>query len=118
MFDNVYWHHTNRACMVMLLRATQEALLADALQPDELHRLDDASLLARLASDAMPPVARRLARALRDRRIHKRAVEIGSRAFELYARLGNLFFDPGARRDVEIRLAAQPGRGDRRSDPR
>ncbi|MEX2426550.1 MAG: HD domain-containing protein, partial [Thermomicrobiaceae bacterium] len=25
MFDNVYWHHTNRACMVMLLRAVQEA---------------------------------------------------------------------------------------------
>lgn len=45
-------------------------------------------------------------RALRDRRIHKRAVEIGSRAFELYARLGNLFFDPLARRDVEVRLAA------------
>ena len=21
MFDNVYWHHTNRACMAMLLRA-------------------------------------------------------------------------------------------------
>ena len=27
MFDNVYWHHTNRACMVALLRATQEALI-------------------------------------------------------------------------------------------
>ena len=28
MFDNIYWHHTNRACMVMLLRATQEALIS------------------------------------------------------------------------------------------
>jgi HD superfamily phosphohydrolase len=106
MFDNVYWHHTNRACMVMLLRAVQEAILANALPPRSLQTLDDASLLARLDTDVMPPVSRRLARALRDRRIHKRAVEIGSRAFELYARLGNLFFDPGARRDVEIRLAA------------
>ena len=26
MFDNVYWHHTNRACMAMLLRAVQDAL--------------------------------------------------------------------------------------------
>ena len=54
----------------------------------------------------MPASTRRLARALRDRHIYKRAVEVGSRAFELYARLGNLFFDPLARRDVEIRLAA------------
>jgi HD superfamily phosphohydrolase len=105
MFDNVYWHHTNRACMVMLLRATQEALLEGALAPETLVAHDDASLLATLASDAMPPPTRRLARALRERRIHKRAVEIGSRAFELYARLGNLFYDPLARRAVELRLA-------------
>jgi HD superfamily phosphohydrolase len=107
MFDNVYWHHTNRACMAMLLRAVQEALLAGALRPAELQGLDDPSLMARLEAASMPPVTRRLARALQDRRIHKRAVEIGSRAFELYARLGNLFFDPAARREVEIRLAAE-----------
>lgn len=106
MFDNVYWHHTNRACMAMLLRATQEAMLSGALLPVELQGLDDASLLALLEEASMPPISRRLARALRDRRIHKRAVEIGSRAFELYARLGNLFFDPAARREVEIRLAS------------
>jgi uncharacterized protein len=105
MFDNVYWHHTNRACMVMLLRATQEALIAGALKPEELLSHDDESLLTRLTSDEMPASTRRLARGLRDRRIYKRAVEIGSRAFELYARLGNLFFDPLARRDVETRLA-------------
>jgi HD superfamily phosphohydrolase len=107
MFDNVYWHHTNRACMAMLLRATQEAILADALQPHELQTLDDASLLSRLESSEMPEVTHRLAGALRGRHIHKRAVEIGSRAFELYARLGNLFFDQGARRAVEIHLAAR-----------
>src|SRR3954469_14863165 len=71
MFDNVYWHHTNRACMAMLLRATQEALIARALQPEELIRYDDDSLLTRLASDAMPSATRRLARALRDRQIYK-----------------------------------------------
>jgi HD superfamily phosphohydrolase len=110
MFDNVYWHHTNRACMAMLLRATQDALLAGAFSPAELRRHDDASLLTLYASDAMPETTRRLALALRDRRFHKRAVEIGSRAFELYARLGNLFFDPPARREVESRLAAALGR--------
>lgn len=105
MFDNVYWHHTNRACMAMLQRATQEALLAGALSPAPLHQHDDATLLTALSDDAMPASTQRLAAALRERQVHKRAVEIGSRAFELYARLGNLFFDPRARRDVEIRLA-------------
>lgn len=104
MFDNVYWHHTNRACMIMLLRATQDAVLAGVIQPAELHRHDDATLLEHLASSGMPFTTQRLARALRDRVIHKRAVEISSRAFELYARLGNLFFDPLARREVELRL--------------
>lgn len=106
MFDNVYWHHTNRACMAMLLRAVQEALIARALEPGIFHRLDDATLLELLASTEMPASTRRLALALRRRQFHKRALEIGSRAFELYARLGNLFFAPLARRDVELQLAS------------
>ncbi len=106
MFDNVYWHHTNRACMAMLLRAVQEALLARAVAPEELTDHDDASLLALLGSAGMPAPTRRLVDALIARRIHKRAVEVSARAFELYARLGNLYFDPAARREAEIRLAA------------
>jgi hypothetical protein len=54
----------------------------------------------------MPPSTRRLTAALRERRIHKRGVEISARAAELYGRLGNLFFDPAARREAELRLAA------------
>ncbi|MDP9364620.1 MAG: HD domain-containing protein [Chloroflexota bacterium] len=105
MFDNVYWHHTNRACMVMLLRAVQEAVLASAVSPRELTDHDDASLLALLAEERMPAPTRRLTAALRERRIHKRAVEVSARAVELYGRLGNLFFDPAARREAECRLA-------------
>lgn len=105
MFDNVYWHHANRACMIMLLRAVQDALLASAVSPDELTRLDDRSLLARLSQPGMPETTRRLVEALNERRIHKRSVEISNRAFELYGRLGNLYFDPAARRRVEIELA-------------
>ncbi|HEV2108027.1 MAG TPA: HD domain-containing protein [Thermomicrobiales bacterium] len=105
MFDNVYWHHTNRACMAMLLRAVQEALIAGAIAPAELTNHDDASLLSFLGGDEMPEQTRRLTAALAERRVHKRAVEISARAFELYARLGNLFFDPAARREVELRLA-------------
>jgi hypothetical protein len=106
MFDNVYWHHTNRACMVMLLRAVQEALLAGVVTPEQLTTLDDASLLALLARPEMPEPTRRLTAALRERRIHKRAVEVSARAVELYGRLGNLFFDPASRRQVELDLAA------------
>ncbi|HET8524328.1 MAG TPA: HD domain-containing protein, partial [Thermomicrobiales bacterium] len=104
MFDNVYWHHTNRACMVMLLRAVQEALLAHAITPEALTNLDDASLLALFRRPDVPESTRRLTAALEHRHIHKRAVEISARAFELYARLGNLYFDPLARRDAEIQL--------------
>ncbi|MEA2531104.1 MAG: uncharacterized protein QOG89_2748 [Thermomicrobiales bacterium] len=104
MFDNVYWHHTNRACMAMLLRAVQEAVLVDAITPAELTDHDDTSLLALLGEDRMPAPTRRLTAALHERRFHKRAVEVSARAFELYARLGNLFYDPDARRAGEIQM--------------
>ncbi|GIW04787.1 MAG: phosphohydrolase [Thermomicrobiales bacterium] len=110
MFDNVYWHHTNRACMAMLLRAVQEAVRAEIIAPAELAAHDDFSLLERLSAGDMPEATRRLTRALKERRIHKRGIEVSARAFELYARLGNLFFDPEARRQVEIDMAARLSR--------
>jgi uncharacterized protein len=114
MFDNVYWHHTNRACMVMLLRSVQDALVCGQLAPEELWRLDDAALLESLQSGHMPATTRQLATALTTRSFHKRALEISNRAVVLYGRLGNLWFDPAARREVEMQLAealsAQIGR--------
>ncbi|MDQ3539687.1 MAG: HD domain-containing protein, partial [Chloroflexota bacterium] len=104
MFDNVYWHHTNRACMVMLLRAVQEALVAGAITPESLTDHDDASILGFMRGDAMPDTTRGLATALAERRIHKRAIEVSANAIELYGRLGNLWFDPAARRSVEIAM--------------
>ncbi|MCO5215653.1 MAG: HD domain-containing protein [Thermomicrobiales bacterium] len=107
MFDNVYWHHTNRACMVMLLRAVQEALTAGSLTPDSLTNHDDASLLAMLQSEAMPAQTRSLAKALAERRIHKRALEISARATALYDRLGQLWHAPAARQQVELGMIAR-----------
>ncbi len=109
MFDNVYWHHTNRACMVMLLRAVQDAMVADAITPTSLTNHDDASLLSFMRSPTMPESTRTLSDALALRHIHKRAVEVSAGAFELYARLGNLYFDAAARRSVELALAASLG---------
>lgn len=105
MFDNVYWHHTNRACMAMLLRAVQEAMEAGVIAPEELTTHDDASLLAFLSEPMMPDATRRLVAALRSRRIHKRAVEVSARAGDLFQRLGALYYRPRDRRAAEITLA-------------
>lgn len=104
MFDNVYWHHTNRACMVMLLRAVQEALVAGVITAESLTNHHDASLLAMLQEDHMPESTRSLAHALSLRRIHKRGVEISARASDLYHRLGRLWYSPAERRAVELRM--------------
>jgi HD superfamily phosphohydrolase len=102
MFDNVYWHHTNRACMAMLLRAVQDAILAEAITAGELTDNDDASLLALMRRFRMPETTRSLANALQRREIHKRAVEISAQASDLYPRLGALFHNPARRRQVEL----------------
>ena len=105
MFDNVYWHHANRACMAMLLRAVQDAV-ESGLPADELTVHDDASLLDRLSAPDMPAATRRLVTALRERSLHKRAVEISARSGDLYRYLARLFDDPRARREVERAMTA------------
>ena len=107
MFDNIYWHHTNRAMMAMLLRATQEAVLAGAILAGDLAGHDDASLLALLSNAAMPDATRALVEALRARRPYKNALEISARAGKPYQLLDTLFWDQGKRRRVEEALAAE-----------
>jgi HD superfamily phosphohydrolase len=105
MFDNVYWHHTNRAMMAMLLRAVQEAMAAGAIQPEQLRGHDDASLLDALAQPEMPAATRALVDDLRLRRPYKVALEISSHAGRLFSRLDALFWDQGRRWRVELALA-------------
>jgi hypothetical protein len=107
MFDNIYWHHTSRAFQVMLLRAVQEALLSEALHVERLMGLDDASLLALLASSEMPTSTRALTASLQLRRSHKGILEISRLAGRLYNRLDALFWDARRRRQVEVALAAE-----------
>jgi uncharacterized protein len=106
MFDNVYWHHTNRACMVMLLRAVQEAIIAGVIPADALTSMDDVSLIHRFRQPDMPVQTRSLVDALESRSIHKRAVEISARASDLYSYLGGLFYEPAARRRLELSMTA------------
>jgi len=105
MFDNIYWHHTNRAMMAMLLRAVQEALEAHVLAPADLPSHDDASLLTLLISDAMPAPTRELASALKARRPYKVLLEVSTRAGRSFSQLDALFWDQAKRRRVEIALA-------------
>jgi HD superfamily phosphohydrolase len=110
MFDNVYWHHTNRAMMAMLLRAVQDALDGGALAPEALAAHDDHSLLTALAAPGMPPTTRALARDLRARRPYKIVLEVSDRAGVPFARLDALFWDQGRRRRLEQDLAGRLGR--------
>ena len=111
MFDNVYWHHTNRAMMAMLLRAVQEAIGADALDPQALSTQDDASLLTLLSTPAMPEATRALVDSLRQRRPHKVLLEVSGRAGRVYHQLDALFWDQPKRRRVEVALAAALSEG-------
>ncbi len=106
MFDNVYWHHTNRAMMAMLLRAVQDALLEEQMRPADLPGHDDHSLLALLSEPRMPASTRALVEALRLRRPYKSVLEVSMRAGSFFSRLDALFWDQGRRRRVEIELAA------------
>ncbi|HEY7356493.1 MAG TPA: HD domain-containing protein [Ktedonobacterales bacterium] len=106
MFDNVYWHHTNRAMMAMLLRAVQDALVEEQVRPTDLPGHDDHSLLALLAEERMPASTRALVAALRLRRPYKSVLEVSMRAGSLFNRLDALFWDQGRRRRVEMALAA------------
>jgi uncharacterized protein len=107
MFDNIYWHHTSRAMQVMLVRAVQDALSAEALNAGQLIDLDDTSLLVLLADARMPSSARALADDLVLRRPYKVALEISRQAGRLFHRLDALFWDSERRRNIEQTLARE-----------
>lgn len=113
MFDNVYWHHTGRAMIVMLLCAVQEALLpaegASAIAPGDLVGHDDASLLTFLGREALPMATRDLVQRLQRRRPYKVVVELSSRAGRLYHQIDALFWDAAKRRRAERALSQELG---------
>lgn len=92
--------------IVMLLRAVQEAILAEAIAPGDLLGHDDASLLTFLGSERMPPPTQALIAGLRDRRAYKVVVELSSRAGRLYQQIAALYWDAPKRRRAEGVLAA------------
>ncbi len=72
MYRNVYWHHAVRSATAMFRRLVRAAAGAGALDPARLPDATDDALMYDLAATDRTG----LAAALRERRLHKRALEI------------------------------------------
>jgi HD superfamily phosphohydrolase len=72
MYRNVYWHHAVRSATVMFKRLVRRALADGHLQVDDVAIATDDGLLQEL--QGRDPTG--LARALRERRLAKRAVDV------------------------------------------
>jgi len=72
MYRNVYWHHAVRAATCMFKRAVRAAVVDGTLGPAAVADATDDGLMERLlAHDPMG-----LARSIRTRRLHKRALDL------------------------------------------
>ncbi|HET7583529.1 MAG TPA: HD domain-containing protein [Gemmatimonadaceae bacterium] len=74
MYRNVYWHHAVRSATSMYKRLVDEALRDGVLSEQELASFTDEGLLHRLEGDEWG-AGHALLRALRTRRLYKRALE-------------------------------------------
>lgn len=72
MYRNVYWHHAVRSATAMYKRLVSDALDAGALTADQLAGFTDEGLLLGLEAKGANP----LLKALRERKLYKRALEI------------------------------------------
>jgi uncharacterized protein len=71
MYRNVYWHHAVRSATCMFKRAVREAVRRGTVTPDVIAESTDDGLMELLLRDRIP-----LARSIRARRLHKRAVDL------------------------------------------
>ncbi len=82
MFRYVYWHHASRAATIAFRRLVETAVACGMVGREELPGWTDDELLNMLASragtrqPAPPPIVARLLRALVERRLPKRVVEL------------------------------------------
>jgi uncharacterized protein len=104
MYRNVYWHHAVRSATAMFKRLVRRAIAARRLSPDNIAVATDDALSHELQQHDQTG----LARALRERRLAKRALDIP--ATELPAATTDWpSRDPDLLERVESRLAAELG---------
>src|SRR5207302_5344594 len=72
MYRNVYWHHAVRSATAMFKRMVRHAIAAGRISPDEIAIATDDGLSHELQQSDQTG----LARALRERRLAKRALDI------------------------------------------
>jgi len=72
MYRNVYWHHAARSANAMFKRLVAEAVRVGVTQPAALAAATDDALIHDLAARDRTGIAR----ALRERRLYKRALEL------------------------------------------
>lgn len=104
MYRNVYWHHAVRSATAMFKRLVRRAIAARRLSPDDIALATDDALSHELQQSDQTG----LARALRERRLAKRALDIP--ATELPAATSEWpSRDPDLLERVEARLARELG---------
>ncbi|MBR9990076.1 MAG: HD domain-containing protein [Gemmatimonadetes bacterium] len=115
MFRNVYWHHAVRAATVVYKRAVADALKHGIVTGGELVGATDEGLMhlldarARDSGAAGATDVARGVRALRERKLPKRAAEVAAADLD-ESRVGDwLTADTPLKREVEERLAADLG---------
>ncbi|HEX4561984.1 MAG TPA: HD domain-containing protein [Gemmatimonadales bacterium] len=101
MYRNVYWHHAVRSATVMFKRAVTDAIASGHVTAEGVADATDDGLLHELSRND----PRGLARALRERRLAKRALDLP--ATDLPAPADWPALDPGLVARVEDRLAAE-----------
>ena len=106
MYRNVYWHHAVRSATAMFKRLVRRAIAAGRISAEDVALATDDGLSHELQQNDETG----LARALRDRRLAKRALDIP--ATELPAETADWpSRDPDLLQHVEERLAKQVGLG-------
>src|SRR2546425_494240 len=104
MYRNVYWHHAVRSATAMFKRLVRRAIAARRVSPDDIAVATDDGLSHELQHNDQTG----LARALRERRLAKRALDIPAtelppQTFDWPSR------DPDLLEHVEERLARELG---------
>jgi hypothetical protein len=115
MFRNVYWHHAVRAATVMYKRIVADALEFGLIKTEEVVGQTDEGflhLLEQRSGERPSPPATAIAesiKALRVRRLPKRAAEVVAADLEQRAPAAWIGSDAPIKRAVEDRIAAELG---------
>ncbi|HSE53582.1 MAG TPA: HD domain-containing protein [Gemmatimonadales bacterium] len=104
MYRNVYWHHAVRSATCMFKRAARGAVRRGIVSQEQIATLTDEELMQLLLEKDRNP----LARALRERRLYKRALDLPASEVRI-TEPEWVTEDPGLLEQVEDALAREAG---------